>query len=202
MSIARTPPSQPACSAGSRGRRQSLTFAPSTRLWKPRPMATRSTVRWTRGAGATVVVVGLPVLLASPASAHRSGCHAAHSCPSDLGTYVCGDAGHPCGGPDGVNPRSASGRSAATPSNASTSNASTSRASTSRASTSRASTSRASTSRASTAAPRQFAHTGVKLVAGEVGVGALWVGVLLVVFARRLVENSYDPSILPHLRQR
>jgi len=29
-------------------------------------------------------------------SAHRSGCHAAHSCPSDDGTYVCGDTGHGC----------------------------------------------------------------------------------------------------------
>jgi len=26
--------------------------------------------------------------------AHRSGCHAAHSCPSDTGSYVCGDTGH------------------------------------------------------------------------------------------------------------
>ena len=28
--------------------------------------------------------------------AHRSGCHRWHSCPSDSGTYTCGDAGHPC----------------------------------------------------------------------------------------------------------
>lgn len=28
--------------------------------------------------------------------AHRSGCHRWHSCPSDSGSYVCGDAGHPC----------------------------------------------------------------------------------------------------------
>jgi len=26
--------------------------------------------------------------------AHSSGCHRWHSCPSDLGTYVCGDLGH------------------------------------------------------------------------------------------------------------
>jgi len=26
--------------------------------------------------------------------AHRRGCHAAHSCPSDTGSYVCGDTGH------------------------------------------------------------------------------------------------------------
>jgi hypothetical protein len=33
-------------------------------------------------------------LAAFPAAAHRSGCHAAHSCPSDRGTYVCGDRGN------------------------------------------------------------------------------------------------------------
>ena len=31
------------------------------------------------------------------ALAHRSGCHRWHSCPSDHGTYVCGDLGH-CSG--------------------------------------------------------------------------------------------------------
>ena len=30
------------------------------------------------------------------ADAHRSGCHRWHSCPSDTGSYSCGDAGHPC----------------------------------------------------------------------------------------------------------
>ena len=33
-------------------------------------------------------------LLASHASAHRSGCHRWHSCPSDTGSYVCGDLGY------------------------------------------------------------------------------------------------------------
>lgn len=28
------------------------------------------------------------------ASAHRDGCHAQHSCPSDTGSYVCGDTGN------------------------------------------------------------------------------------------------------------
>lgn len=28
------------------------------------------------------------------AEAHRSGCHAKHSCPSDSGSYVCGDLGY------------------------------------------------------------------------------------------------------------
>jgi len=32
----------------------------------------------------------------STADAHRSGCHRWHSCPSDTGSYSCGDAGHPC----------------------------------------------------------------------------------------------------------
>jgi hypothetical protein len=30
----------------------------------------------------------------NPASAHRSGCHRYHSCPSDTGSYVCGDLGY------------------------------------------------------------------------------------------------------------
>jgi hypothetical protein len=28
--------------------------------------------------------------------AHRSGCHRWHSCPSDTGSYICGDLGYPC----------------------------------------------------------------------------------------------------------
>lgn len=32
------------------------------------------------------------------ASAHRSGCHNLHTCPSDSDTYVCGDLGYPCDG--------------------------------------------------------------------------------------------------------
>jgi hypothetical protein len=31
---------------------------------------------------------------AAAAADHRSGCHSSHSCPSDHGTYVCGDLGH------------------------------------------------------------------------------------------------------------
>lgn len=46
----------------------------------------------------TVVIVAIFVLTAclysDVASAHRSGCHAWHSCPSDHGTYECGDTGH------------------------------------------------------------------------------------------------------------
>lgn len=32
--------------------------------------------------------------LAAPAAAHRDGCHRWHSCPSDTGSYVCGDLGY------------------------------------------------------------------------------------------------------------
>lgn len=39
-------------------------------------------------------------LLAASAQAHRDGCHRWHSCPSDTGSYVCGDLGYTteCGG--------------------------------------------------------------------------------------------------------
>jgi len=35
------------------------------------------------------------------ASAHQSGCHRWHSCPSDSGSYVCGDGGYACQYPGG-----------------------------------------------------------------------------------------------------
>ena len=37
---------------------------------------------------------------ASLAQAHQSGCHRWHSCPSDRGTYTCGDTGHCSACPD------------------------------------------------------------------------------------------------------
>ncbi len=42
----------------------------------------------------------LTIALALPqlASAHRSGCHNLHTCPSDTSTYTCGDLGYPCNG--------------------------------------------------------------------------------------------------------
>lgn len=45
---------------------------------------------------ALALILGLSafLLLTSLADAHRSGCHRWHSCPSDRGTYVCGDTGH------------------------------------------------------------------------------------------------------------
>jgi len=41
-----------------------------------------------------VALLALFFLAPRPAQAHRSGCHAWHSCPSDHGTYICGDTGH------------------------------------------------------------------------------------------------------------
>jgi uncharacterized protein YgiM (DUF1202 family) len=60
--------------------------------------------------------------------AHRSGCHRWHTCPSDSGSYTCGDAGHPCQYP--TYPSSSSSNS----SNSSSSNNSSSSKSTSYAS--------------------------------------------------------------------
>ena len=39
----------------------------------------------------------LSICSTSLAEAHRSGCHRWHSCPSDSGSYICGDTGH-CSG--------------------------------------------------------------------------------------------------------
>lgn len=36
------------------------------------------------------------VLSPVPVNAHQDGCHRWHSCPSDTGSYVCGDLGHAC----------------------------------------------------------------------------------------------------------
>jgi hypothetical protein len=47
------------------------------------------------------LAVAFLLVSAIPASeAHRSGCHRWHSCPSDHGTYVCGDLGHCSSCPD------------------------------------------------------------------------------------------------------
>ncbi len=48
------------------------------------------------------LLLALLVLLLLPnyAHAHRSGCHRWHSCPSDRGTYICGDTGHCSACPD------------------------------------------------------------------------------------------------------
>lgn len=38
-------------------------------------------------------------MLLAPAQTHRDGCHRWHSCPSDSGSYVCGDLGYTSGCP-------------------------------------------------------------------------------------------------------
>jgi hypothetical protein len=60
-----------------------------------------------------VLAFGLSVLVLvlSSAQAHRSGCHRWHSCPSDTGSYVCGDLGYftfcPGGAPATTEPQPA-----------------------------------------------------------------------------------------------
>ena len=41
-----------------------------------------------------VLALIVTLVLVTSVDAHRSGCHRWHSCPSDRGTYVCGDLGH------------------------------------------------------------------------------------------------------------
>lgn len=47
-----------------------------------------------------IVLVGIVgvfcVVGAAAVEAHQSGCHRWHSCPSDTGSYVCGDLGYAC----------------------------------------------------------------------------------------------------------
>lgn len=44
-------------------------------------------------------------LVPSSVSAHQSGCHRWHSCPSDTGSYTCGDLGYTSGCPVKVAPK-------------------------------------------------------------------------------------------------
>lgn len=41
-----------------------------------------------------LILVGSLVLMPITVHAHQSGCHRWHSCPSDTGSYVCGDLGY------------------------------------------------------------------------------------------------------------
>jgi hypothetical protein len=45
-------------------------------------------------AALTVASLSITVPGAPPAAAHRDGCHRWHSCPSDSGSYMCGDLGY------------------------------------------------------------------------------------------------------------
>ena len=42
----------------------------------------------------TIALLSTIVLPSSKVEAHRNGCHRWHSCPSDSGSYVCGDLGY------------------------------------------------------------------------------------------------------------
>src|SRR5258705_7968189 len=48
------------------------------------------------------IALGLLLLVAAPdpSQGHRSGCHRWHSCPSDTGSYTCGDLGKCSACPD------------------------------------------------------------------------------------------------------
>lgn len=46
-----------------------------------------------------VIVLSGSISITKPAEAHRSGCHRWHSCPSDTGSYTCGDLGYTSGCP-------------------------------------------------------------------------------------------------------
>ncbi|CAM3440441.1 SH3b domain-containing protein [Deinococcus saxicola] len=54
-------------------------------------------------------------LFLAPAQAHRSGCHRWHSCPSDSGSYACGDLGYTSGCPSGNTSRPVAVPAAAPP---------------------------------------------------------------------------------------
>lgn len=43
---------------------------------------------------AAALVVATTLFIGGSADAHQSGCHRWHSCPSDTGSYVCGDLGY------------------------------------------------------------------------------------------------------------
>ncbi len=46
--------------------------------------------------GLILVLLLVTVGVAAPAAAHQDGCHRWHSCPSDTGSYQCGDGGYAC----------------------------------------------------------------------------------------------------------
>lgn len=47
-----------------------------------------------------ICLISILFIISTPAYSHRSGCHRWHSCPSDRGTYICGDLGYCSGCPD------------------------------------------------------------------------------------------------------
>ncbi|MEB8339438.1 hypothetical protein [Streptomyces endophyticus] len=58
-------------------------------------MNVRATMRRCVTGSAALVFAAAALFAGAPtASAHRDGCHRWHSCPSDTGSYVCGDLGY------------------------------------------------------------------------------------------------------------
>jgi len=54
-----------------------------------------------------IIILSIVFVVAAPDSAfaHKSGCHRWHSCPSDSGSYVCGDLGYGTYCPKSVEPK-------------------------------------------------------------------------------------------------
>lgn len=72
-----------------------MTTAPMASIENYRPAIVKTVL-----ALALIVVASLAVSgAAQGATAHRDGCHRWHSCPSDTGSYVCGDLGYTSGCP-------------------------------------------------------------------------------------------------------
>lgn len=53
-------------------------------------------VNWAKGSLFIIALLLAGGVFTPDALAHRSGCHRWHSCPSDSGSYTCGDAGYAC----------------------------------------------------------------------------------------------------------
>ena len=49
---------------------------------------------------AIIAFLGIQSASYNEAESHQSGCHRWHTCPSDSGSYTCGDLGHECKGGD------------------------------------------------------------------------------------------------------
>jgi hypothetical protein len=54
----------------------------------------RRICKWPMRSLARLSALALVVVAAAAADGHQSGCHRWHSCPSDTGSYVCGDLGY------------------------------------------------------------------------------------------------------------
>ena len=77
---------------------------------------------------AVIVLLATSLLLLGTnqdSSAHRSGCHRWHSCPSDTGSYVCGDLGYDTYCPKSEQPRSSGSSSSGSSSSGSSTSKST-----------------------------------------------------------------------------